>query len=99
MTVVWSAEARKRLAAIHARVSRDSLQRANALITRLVDRVMQLKTAPRSGRNIPEYPDAGLRELLCRPYRIIYRQPDEQIEVVTVLHYRQRLPADPDALN
>ncbi|MBB6087879.1 plasmid stabilization system protein ParE [Wenzhouxiangella marina] len=36
-----------------------------------------------------------MRELLSRPYRIIYRQRDEHVEVVTVMHYRQQLPANP----
>jgi plasmid stabilization system protein ParE len=44
---------------------------------------------------VPEYPDDDLRELLLRPYRIIYRQRDERVEVVTVMHYRQLLPINP----
>lgn len=95
MTVIWSAEAHAQLAAIHEYVSRDAPREADALIRRLVDRVVQLKTVPQSGRRVPEYPDDDLRELMSRPYRIIYRQRDERLEVVTVMHYRQQLPANP----
>jgi len=98
MTVAWSAEARAQLAAIHAHVSRDSPHNADDLIRRLVDRAVQLETVARSGRRVPEYPDENLRELLSRPYRIIYRPRDEHIEVVTVMHYRQQLPGDPQDL-
>jgi toxin ParE1/3/4 len=98
MTVIWSAEAQAQLAAIQAHVARDAPREADALIRRLVDRAVQLETVARSGRRVPEYPDSDLRELLARPYRIIYRQRDEHVEVVTVMHYRQQLPPDPENL-
>ena len=98
MIVIWSAEAQAQLAAIQKHVAQDSPQNAAALIQRLVDRVDQLEAVPRSGRRVPEYPDTDLRELLSRPYRIIYRQRDEHVDVVTVMHYRQQLPAHPSDL-
>lgn len=99
MTVIWSAEARGQLAAIQEHVAQDSPQEAAALIKRLVDRVVQLETAPQSGRRVPEYPSDDLRELLSRPYRIIYRQRVEHLEVVTVMHYRRQLPSNPRDLS
>ncbi|HED15791.1 MAG TPA: hypothetical protein ENI64_03065 [Gammaproteobacteria bacterium] len=51
-----------------------------------------------SGRSVPDYPDDDLRELLERPYRIIYRVTEQQIEILTVMHYRQLLPATVSAL-
>jgi len=95
MTVIWSAEAQAQLVAIQEHVAQDSPRDADALIRRLVDRVVQLETVPQSGRRVPEYPDDDLRELLSRPYRIIYRQRDDHLEVVTVMHYRRLLPVDP----
>ena len=98
MIVTWSAEAQAQLAAIHEHVAEDAPQDADALIRRLVDRVGQLETVPNSGRRVPEYPDDDLREVLSRPYRIIYRQNDGSVEVVTVMHYRQQLPVNPGDL-
>jgi plasmid stabilization system protein ParE len=95
MTVIWSAEAQAQLAAIHDNVAENDPQAAEALIKRLVARVVQLETVPFSGRRVPEYPDDDLRELLLRPYRIIYQQSDARVEVVTVMHYRQLLPINP----
>lgn len=95
MTVIWSAEAQAQLAAIRKHVAENAPRDADALIRRLVSRVGQLETVPHSGRRVPEYPHGDLRELLSRPYRIIYRQGDERVEVVTVMHYRQLLPVDP----
>jgi plasmid stabilization system protein ParE len=40
------------------------------------------------------YEGTDLREVLIRPYRLIYRVKKHQIDVVTVLHYRQLLPSD-----
>jgi len=48
------------------------------------------------GRRRPEYPDADLRELLERAYRLIYALTEQGIEIVTVMHYRQLLPTDAD---
>lgn len=95
MNVIWSAEAQARLASIHEHVARESRRNAERLIRRLVERVVQLEIAPDSGRSVPEYPDSDLRELLSRPYRIIYRQRDGHLQVVTVIHYRQQLPGNP----
>ena len=39
-----------------------------------------------------------LRELLERPYRIIYRITPERIEILTVMHYRQLLPRQAETL-
>ena len=99
MTVIWSAEAQAQLGAIHEHVAENASRDADALIRRLVARVAQLETVPHSGRRVPEYPDDDQRELLSRPYRIIYRQHDEHVEVVTVMHYRQQLPVNPRDLS
>lgn len=48
---------------------------------------------------MPEYPEADLRELLERPFRIIYRVTTDQIEIVSVMHYRQLLPTDTQTLH
>ena len=41
---------------------------------------------------MPDYPNDEIRELLEEPYRIIYRVTEQQIEILTVMHYRQLLP-------
>ena len=50
------------------------------------------------GRRLPEYPEADLLELLKRPYRLIFERTARGVEIVTVMHYRQLLPADPNEL-
>jgi len=39
-----------------------------------------------------------VREILERPYRIIYVVMPSRIEILTIKHYRQRLAERPDEL-
>jgi toxin ParE1/3/4 len=57
-----------------------------------------LAQPPLLGRRLPEFPDSELRELLERPYRLIYAVSGRGIEIVTVMHYRQLLPDNLDDL-
>jgi len=47
---------------------------------------------------MPDYPNDDIRELFENPYRIIYRITEQQIEILTVMHYRQLLPKTVNAL-
>ena len=47
-----------------------------------------------SGRKVPEYEADDIREIIEKPYRIIYRIKSEQIDVLAVVHRRQLLPND-----
>ncbi|MBI2382510.1 MAG: type II toxin-antitoxin system RelE/ParE family toxin [Gammaproteobacteria bacterium] len=98
MKVFWTAEARTRLLEIQAYVAQRSPKAARQVAAGLLRRTRQLESAPLTGRSLPEYPAEEMRELLERPYRLIYRLTSEQVEIVTVKHYRQRLPRDPRQL-
>lgn len=96
--VAWTPEALARLDDIEAYIAKDSPSAAKDVIARLLARSRQLETSPLSGRAVPEYPRDDLRELLERPYRLIYRTTPERIEIITVMHYRQLLPRKADGL-
>ncbi|MBL1274604.1 MAG: type II toxin-antitoxin system RelE/ParE family toxin [Ectothiorhodospiraceae bacterium] len=49
---------------------------------------------PHLGRRVPEYDRTDVRELLEKPYRIIYKIKSDQVDVLTVMHNRQVLPQD-----
>jgi addiction module RelE/StbE family toxin len=92
-TVYWTPEARSRLKEIQDYIiSQDAAKAAKEVVTTLLARTRQLATAPLSGHKIPDYPDEHIREILQRPYRIIYRVTEQQVEILTVMHYRQLLP-------
>lgn len=92
MRVIWSAEAARLLREIVAYIANENPRAAQQVAARLLSRSRQLTALPDRGRRLPEYPAAELRELLERPYRIIYRITATRIEIVTIKHYRQRLP-------
>lgn len=95
MKVYWTAEARTRLLDIQAYIAKDSPNAARQVTERLLRRSRSLATPPLIGRRLPEYPNEELRELLERPFRLIYRVTAERIEIVTVKHYRQKLVSIP----
>ncbi|MCB9768200.1 MAG: type II toxin-antitoxin system RelE/ParE family toxin [Candidatus Omnitrophica bacterium] len=43
------------------------------MIASIIESVGQLAEHPRIGRAVPEFSDENLRELIHRPYRIVYR--------------------------
>lgn len=98
MRVYWSAEAVRRLREITSYIARDSPEAARKVAAMLLRRSRTLAQPPLIGRRLPEYPEADLRELLERPYRIIYAVTADGIEIVTVMHYRQLLPKVPGPL-
>jgi toxin ParE1/3/4 len=96
MKVVWTARARTRLAEIHDYIAQDSKPRALAMVEQILDRAEVLMLAPRSGARLQAFVDDEVRELLERPYRIIYRVSANSVEILTVKHYRERLIDRPD---
>jgi addiction module RelE/StbE family toxin len=94
MRVVWTRSAKLRLHAIHDYLSQQSPRAADNVVVRLVQRSSLLSELARSGRKVREFDRDDIRELLVRPYRIIYAIHPDRIDVLTVVHYRQLLPSD-----
>ena len=94
MRVHWTNRARARLKLIHDYIGESSPQSALTVVDRITAKSMQLNELPNSGRKVPEYQRNDVREILERPYRIIYKIKSDQIDVLTVMHYRQILPVD-----
>ena len=98
MKVTWSRKARERLREIQDYIAKDSPIRATQVVNRLIRRSEKLVLEPRIDRLVPEYPQDNLREALDRPFRLIYLVSLSGINIVTVKHYRQRLPEHPTDL-
>jgi len=94
MKVQWTDRAKARLRAIEQHIAKDSPQSARREVEKILRRSWQLADPPEIGHPVPGYEAAELREVLIRPYRLIYRLGETQIDVITVLHYRQLLPTD-----
>ena len=93
MTVFWTNAALDHLLALRDFLSTTSAAYAERTVDRLLRRGDQIADFPRSGRMVPEYGRADVREVIERPYRILYRIGPKRIEVLAVLHGARPLPA------
>lgn len=94
MRVHWTQRALARLRAIHDHIAKDSPNQATKEINKIVNRSKLLGEHPDTGHILKDFEDTDLREVLVRPYRLIYLQQANQVDVITVMHYRQLLPED-----
>ena len=86
--VVLARSAEADLEAIVSYVAKDNPQAAICLGRALVAALRSLEAFPQLGRIVPEFNQESLREIVRRPYRIIYRVNDaaERIEVIRFWH-------------
>ena len=95
MRVHWTNTALGHLLAIYEYIAQDSSVYAQRMVDRLTRRSEQIATFPLSGRMVPEFEAEDIREMIERPYRIIYRIKPDQIDVLAVIHAAQLLPLEP----
>lgn len=95
MTIHWTRAALADLEAIEVYISRHSARYARGMVERIFDRVQQLEDHPLSGPVVPEYGDESLRELLEKPYRIIYRVLEDRVDILAVIHAARSVPGAP----
>ncbi len=91
MNIAWSDQARRDLCAIQDFIARDSEHYAHLQIERLIFRVERVATMPSRGHPVHEALESGLREVHEGFYRIIYRTQNDEMQVVTIVHMKQRL--------
>jgi toxin ParE1/3/4 len=86
--LIWSPISRDDLQQIVRFIARDDRNRAAAFGLRLIKAIEQAQHFPEIGRIVPELGDPIMREIVLRPYRIIYRVDHSRslIEVVRVWH-------------
>jgi toxin ParE1/3/4 len=89
--IEWTNTAIEHLVSIYEYVAHDSKPYAERLIDKLTKRSEQIAAFPLSGRMVPEYRDESIREVIERPYRIIYRIKADQIDILAVVHGAQEL--------
>ncbi len=94
MKVHWTDNALSHLLDIYEYISQNSLFYAQRMVDRLTKRSAQIADFPMSGRTVPEYYTKDIRELIEKPYRIIYRIKPDQIDVLAVVHGARLLSLD-----
>ncbi len=94
MKVYWTRNAVMHLTNIFEYIALNSPTYATRMVDRITQRSEQISTQPLSGRKVPEYETEDIRELIEKPYRIIYRLKQDQIDILAVIHGAQLLPEE-----
>lgn len=91
MNVRWAKDATRQLAAAHEYVAADNPTAADRLLLRITQAVERLGSHPRVGR---EGRVRDTRELIipATPYIVAYRIKGSTVQVLAVLHGKQRWP-------
>jgi len=89
--ILWSPQALSDLESIRDYIAHDSPRYAELVLRRLVAAVDRLEEFPKSGRVVPERNADDLREIIVRPYRIVYRLRPGVAEIVTVFRASRML--------
>jgi len=92
--VLWAEAAVRDLEEIAAHIAQDSPRSAAKVVGRIRRRTESLASTPEQGRVVPELRQFGLRdwrELVARPYRIVYRLSGYAVFVLAVFDGRRDL--------
>lgn len=75
-------------------IARDNPQAAEQFGYAIIQKAETLNDFPFLGRVVPEFKIETIREVIHRPYRIVYRVSEEQkmIEILRVWHAARGLP-------
>ena len=92
--VTWAESATRDMEEIVTYIAADSWANAEKVLARLKHKAESLTAYPLRGRVVPEMAEFGLRswrEIVVRPYRIIYRIDEGRVFVNAVLDGRRDL--------
>jgi addiction module RelE/StbE family toxin len=92
--VEWAEVAVRDLEEIVAFLALDSPQGAERVLRRIEDRAATLESSPARGRVVPELARFQMRtwrELMIRPYRLVYRIEGDTVTVLAVFDARRDL--------
>lgn len=86
--IVWTLRSRQDLRNIASFIAKDDPPAALKFGDLIFARVDTLERFPEIGRIVPERGQPHIREIVVKPYRIVYRlrKPDKLVEVLRVWH-------------
>jgi plasmid stabilization system protein ParE len=89
----WTLRAREDLANIRAYINEQSPNYAALVMGRVITATDRLAQFPESGRAVPEFEQPDVREVIYRPYRIVYPLVGaDEAHVLTVHHSARPFP-------
>jgi plasmid stabilization system protein ParE len=88
--VVWTEPAWDDLEAAAQYIARDSAYYAAAFVQEVKAAAESLCDLAERGQIVPEFRDASIRELLVRPYRLVYRLRPHDVTILAIIHGARR---------
>ena len=64
------------------------------MVDRLTAESKQISQFPLLGSRVEEYGEEDIREVIERPYRIIYRVKSDRVDILAVVHGAELLPPE-----
>jgi toxin ParE1/3/4 len=92
--VQWAEAAVRDLEELMSYIAADSPLNTERILDKLEKRAQTLESTPVRGRVVPELAHFGIRnwrELIVKPYRVIYRIDEDTVNVLAVLDGRRDL--------
>jgi plasmid stabilization system protein ParE len=83
-SITWSQLALNDLKDLVIFIARDDANAARKLGNRIINKVESISSFPEIGRIVPEFKSEGIREILTKPYRIVY-ELDHEAKALAVL--------------
>ena len=83
MTIRWTPTGADDLESIYDYIARDSSDKADATVERIISKIETLNQHPLVGR---KGFIAGTRELILVPYIVVYHVTDPVVEIVHIIH-------------
>ena len=98
--IIWSLQAREDLRDLVSFIAADNPAAAQSFGFRLMSKVDVLANFPQLGRVVPEENDETIRELILRPYRIVYQvlADGKTVAIVRIWHGARGEPEIPHRL-
>ena len=93
--IVWAQAAVQDLRQIVGFIASDDPAAAASLANRILTRLERASELPFSNRAVPEKGEESLREVILKPYRIIY-QVDERREAINIVRVWHAARGSPD---
>ena len=87
----WSPLAISRLTEIAKYIALDNPVAAERWVDKMFVLVEGLSDFPERGRKVPEIGNKSIREIISGNYRIIYKQENGEVLILTVRHVKQVL--------
>jgi plasmid stabilization system protein ParE len=79
------------LEAIADYIAADSPTYAGIVVKKVVNQARLLSKFPLSGRQVPEFDNENMRELLVYNYRVLYRLEGDRVVIAAVIHGKRLL--------